>query len=158
MIILDNDHIVSMDILKPHSVYYHDFNESVVQYKKQIAHGFIFQGDNGEGKMQFVCIGKNNIPFYVRSEFGKLNGFVKLPTNKTLFFNDGNDWDKSFAAMIEADLKKHNITIAQFLQRPEAINAGLRYRIFERQAIAKQARGYKESDVNYKLTDENEED
>lgn len=154
MIILDNTHVVSMDILKPRSAFYHDFNDCVVQYKKQYSHGFIFEGDDGKGRMQFVCIGKNNVPFYLKSEFGALTGFIALPTNKTLFFTDGNEWDKAFSALIEADLKKHNITIMEFLQRPEAVNAGLRYRVFERKEIAKQARNYTDSNANYIITDE----
>jgi len=158
MIIIDNTHVVSLDTLKPRSAYYHDFNDCVVAHRKQISHGFCYQGDDGTGTMRFVCLGKNNIPFCVTSDFGKLRGFVKLPTNITLFFHDGNDWDRMFSALIETDLKKHNITIMEFLQRPEAVKAGLRYRVFERQAIAKKARDYKDSDVNYRLQDEDKED
>jgi len=60
-----------------------------------------------------------------------------------------NEYDRQFAWLIEADLKKHGISMLEFLQRPTTVKCGLRYKVYSKKDIIKKIQSYTDEDVNF---------
>lgn len=151
MILIDNDHILVLNLCPRDSDAVYDKLNVVMAYNDVLLHGMVYdQGDNGQ--IKYVAMGKNGSVIIMETLHDKLELLTNVACNQFTVAAHGH-YDKEFACLLVEDFAKNKTTVKEFSERPEVIKVGLRIKLFSRKDIQAKVNKYERSDVNVKIRD-----
>lgn len=147
MFIIDKTHILEMEIAYVNKIIHTD-EHIVIKIDDSIFHGLVVNRLLENNLEEYLLIGIKEAPFFYRLQHGVFEGTLTLPENKLSFISGGGTYEKQFSWLLEAEFKKHNYTILDFINQPSTVKKGLRYRLHKISDLVKLTERHTDKDVN----------